>query len=77
MGSFEAYASRPVTVEGKGFEVLSRTPEKLVTARAIVLHEVPGATPALERFANDLVAAGIEVTSRCCSAGVGRSALSA
>ena len=61
MGSFEDYASRPVTVAGKGFEVLSRTPEGVVTARAIVLHEVPGATPALECFANDLVAAGIEV----------------
>jgi dienelactone hydrolase len=60
VGSFEDYASRPVTVAGKGFEVLSRTPAEVVIARAIV-HEVPGATPALECFANELVAAGIEV----------------
>jgi dienelactone hydrolase len=65
MGPFEGYASRwvPAAGDGKRFEVLSRAPEGPAgpTARAIVLHEVPGATPALERFADELVAAGIEV----------------
>jgi dienelactone hydrolase len=61
LGRFVDYASRRVQVEGSTFEVLSRQPYGPARARAIVLHELPGATPALEGFANRLVAAGVEV----------------
>lgn len=62
MGAFDRYTERPVTVDGTSFTVLTRRQkEEPPSAQAIVLHELPGATPALERFANELVAAGVEV----------------
>jgi dienelactone hydrolase len=57
LGRFDGYTETPVTVDTRTFPVLRRGDGP----RVVVLHELPGATPALQGFADRLVDEGFQV----------------